>query len=177
MQSKKGPFILLSVLGLVLVFVVGVRYGQRVESTNKALSAILTSTPYAPSPTINPLQFATYNSKGCGAEFLYPSSIGVIKQSTTESRLTGKDGVAIALSCAKIPSFRSFFEDKNVATKEVSFQKQSQKALVKTTNGQTYLLLIVRNPFSGSQIFLAVEEKLYPLLQSSLIFKQPAAQE
>lgn len=171
MNAKKGPLILIVFLIVVLVFVLGVRYGQRVEMTNKTVSLALSLTPAGPTVTKSPLQFATYTSKDCGVEFLYPSSVSLIKRSTEEAKLSQDSALAVAFSCAKNPSFAPFFEDKSVVTSQVTFQKQVYKARVRKTDSQKYLFFTLRNPLTGKTVSLAVEEKLYPLLQSSLIFK------
>ncbi len=171
MRSKKGPFILILLLLIALVFIVGVRYGQRVEMTNKATSLSLSLTPKGPTATKSPLRFTTYVNKTCGFELLHPSTVNVIKQSTDEAKLSAEANLAVAVSCGKTPSFASFFEDKTVATQEVRFQNQVYQAKSRQVSNQKYIYLKIRNPFSGTPVFLAVEEKLFPLVESSLIFK------
>jgi len=48
---KKIPYIFLSFLFLILVFLIGFRSGQKVEKTNKVIDYILSITPY---PTYTP---------------------------------------------------------------------------------------------------------------------------
>ena len=171
MRSKKGSFILILLLLIVLVFIVGVRYGQRVEMANKAVSLNLSLTPNGPTTTKAPLRFTTYINKACGFELLHPSTVNVIKQSTDEAKLSTEGNLAVAVSCGKAPSFASFFEDKSVATQEVKFKNQIYQAKSRKTNEQKYISFTIRNPFSGTPVHLVVEEKLFPLIESSLIFK------
>lgn len=51
---KIKPYLFLFFLIVILVFILGVRYGQRVEKNNKVVDYVLSITPYptyTPSPT------------------------------------------------------------------------------------------------------------------------------
>ncbi len=79
-MHKKGPYILLGVLLLILIFILGVRYGQNVEKTNKTISYVLSLTPkltptLQPSPT--PISYATSSSKIWRIKYIYPSNLKV----------------------------------------------------------------------------------------------------
>lgn len=53
---KTKSYFLLFVMVLVLIFILGVRYGQNVEKNNKVVDYILSITPYptyTPYPTIS----------------------------------------------------------------------------------------------------------------------------
>ena len=59
---KKTSYIFLFFLFVVLIFILGVRYGQKVEKNNKAVDYILSITPYptyTPYPTAEPTKTAT----------------------------------------------------------------------------------------------------------------------
>ncbi len=170
MKTKRGPFILIALLLIVLIFIVGVRYGQRVQTTNKAISLILSQAPSQPTATSVPLRFSTYTSKGCGFEVLYPSTVDIVKESTSEAKLIDGGALTVAASCAKIPSFESFFKDKSVTNQSISFQKKSYPAKVRNLNNQKYFYIVLQNPL-GKPVYLAVEEKFFPLVEKSFIFK------
>lgn len=72
---KSAPYLFLFSLALILVFILGVRYGQRVEKTNKAIDYVLkltpTRSPVTPTPT--PIQYATSEGRIWRIKFIYPS--------------------------------------------------------------------------------------------------------
>ncbi|MBI2051367.1 hypothetical protein HYT33_01250 [Candidatus Roizmanbacteria bacterium] len=170
MQPKKGPFILLFSLLLVLIFIVGVRYGQRVEQTNKTVSYLLSLTPSAPTPTEGPLRFQTYEHKPCGLQFIYPSTISKKNEASDEAAFEQKKHTLLAFSCQKNPKLLSFFEGEKVATEEIKFQKRTLRVKTRSEEGQKLILLTLQNPLNGKTVYLMVDEKLYPLFESSLIF-------
>lgn len=48
---KKASYVFIFFLVLILIFILGVRYGQKVEKNNKVVDYILSITPY---PTYTP---------------------------------------------------------------------------------------------------------------------------
>lgn len=87
-MHKKGPYILLGTLTIVLIFIVGVRYGQHVEKTNKVINYVLSITP---SPTMKsvtptPVVYQNYKSKKWGLTFTFPDNLQ-IKESATASAI------------------------------------------------------------------------------------------
>jgi len=83
---KTKSYIFLFVLLIVLFFILGVRYGQRVEKNNKVIDYLLRfPSPTAPiTPT--PLIYKDYKSKKWGLKFTYPSNLEV-KESTNASEI------------------------------------------------------------------------------------------
>lgn len=73
MSRKIIPYLFITFLLIVLVFILGVRYGQRVEKTNKTITYLISLTP-SPQPTAGPLvspEFIKQVNKECGVQFLY----------------------------------------------------------------------------------------------------------
>lgn len=60
---KTKPYLFLFFLIVILVFILGVRYGQRVEKNNKIVDYLLLITPY---PTYTPYPLASPKSKDEG---------------------------------------------------------------------------------------------------------------
>lgn len=88
---KLKSYIFLIVLVVVLVFIVGVRYGQSIEKSNKTVEKLLSVTPTqtpAPTPTIT---YADYKSKKWGITFTYPSNLEV-KENASKSAVLFKYG-------------------------------------------------------------------------------------
>ncbi len=95
-MQKKGPFYLISGLLLILFFIVGVRYGQRVEKTNKNISAILSTTP---KPTS--YEYKKYKNDFCALEFSYPNNLKLSKETTSSAEFKSKKVAVLNFSCDK----------------------------------------------------------------------------
>jgi len=81
---KPKTLVLIVILLLILFFILGVRYGQKVEKANKVIDFILSITPTPKptnTPTPTPLIFEKYKSKRWGLRFKYPKNFE-IKEST-----------------------------------------------------------------------------------------------
>ena len=61
---KIKPYLFLFFLVVILVFILGVRYGQRVEKNNKVVDYILKITPY---PTYTPFPSSPLPSKAASS--------------------------------------------------------------------------------------------------------------
>lgn len=147
-RNKSGPYILLFILAVILVFIIGVRYGQRVEKANKVVSSLLTITPTR-KPTEPPLEFKTFENKTCGITFLYPSALSVQKEGSVSAVLGKNKKHTIAFSCEKANPFGT--------TSDVA-----------TESGQ--IILKKFNPQNGRTVYFLLSEELSPLLETSLKF-------
>ena len=80
---KTKSYIFLFILLLILFFILGIRYGQKVEKNNKAVDYLLSlPTPTTPiSPT--PITYKEYKSKKWGLKFTYPANLEVKESSKT----------------------------------------------------------------------------------------------
>src|SRR5437660_1327007 len=97
---KKAPYVLLLLLFVILVFIVGVRYGQRVEKANKVIDYVLRLTPnVSPTQAQPEIQFKTYTHTNCGVSFLYPSYLSPQDVSTTSATLAAKEADYVNISC------------------------------------------------------------------------------
>jgi len=82
---KPKTLVLVVFLLLILFFILGVRYGQKVEKANKVIDYLLSITPTKkPTPPLSPtpLIFKEYKSKRFGLKFKYPANLE-IKESTS----------------------------------------------------------------------------------------------
>src|SRR3989344_2576673 len=97
---RKGPYILLVVLLLILFFILGVRYGQRVEKANKEIAQLLKITPLQqPSPT-KPVSYLNYTNAACDLEFVYPSNYKILKEQVESASFSSnKKDAVFAFSC------------------------------------------------------------------------------
>src|SRR3989338_5109256 len=121
MKLKKTSLYFLFSLFIILVFIIGVRYGQRVEKTNKVID-YLTSLPPSPTrePSQKPLEFKTYKHDGCNIQFLYHSSLKKIEEASYSAKLAG-GAHALEFDCTK-DSARKLLESEKLATAEIKFK-------------------------------------------------------
>jgi ABC-type Fe3+-siderophore transport system permease subunit len=86
---KPQSYLLIVFLLLILSFILGVRYGQKVEKVNKVVDFIISLTPSispTKTPTPTPLIFEEYKSKRWGLKFKYPAHLQ-IKESTNTAEI------------------------------------------------------------------------------------------
>jgi len=164
---KNRSYVMLFFLTVVLFFILGVRYGQRVEQTNKAINYFLSITPTKiPTPSV-PLEFKKYILKNCGISFLYPSLLELKSESTGAALLVQKD-TSLEIGCDKSNKLLDILQDPNVATAEITFKNKSIRT--KTTNqGNVYIFSFI-NPVQGKTIYTALSKTIYPLFESTLQF-------
>jgi len=168
MALKKSSLIFLLILFVTLVFIIGVRYGQRVEKTNKIINYLI-SLPPSPTlqPTQIPLEFKTYTNKDCGISFLYPQNLK-LKSASEEAIFKEDNQTKIEVSCSKKNKIAAILEDEKSATGEVTFK--AKKTPVKIVNkGQTYAIKFL-NPKNTKIVFVSIAKSLYPLFEKSLEF-------
>lgn len=169
MGKKSGPYILFAVLVLILIFILGVRYGQNVEKTNKKISFIVSIAPTKPVPTEKPLNFTTHTSKGCALEFLYPSVLSVLRESTTSAEFGKDKKIYLKYSCEPHSAVAPLGAGK-IATPSFSFQNKKIVAQKTTKDGLIFHSFSVRNPVINQDIRFTVEEKFLPLFEKTLKF-------
>jgi hypothetical protein len=150
LKNKPGPYLLIIALVVSLTFIIGVRYGQKVEKTNKTISYLLSITPAKtqPFPTASSLKFETYESKDCGIKFLYPLWESIHKNvGSQEAELTDRKDNYIYFTCEKNSSPEATL-DKNLAQ------------------------LKLKNPFNYKTIYVTVSKNLLPLFETSLKYSR-----
>ena len=163
---KIKSYALLSILALILFFIIGVRYGQNVEKTNKVINYILSITPTkSPSPT-KQLEFQTYINKSCGIQFLYPAYLEKT-ESTISASFTQNTKTQIEINCDVNNSIKEIIDNKTTGTAEAMFK--NKKIMVKTDSENVYSFKTT-HPRTLKNIFISVQKTLFPLLDSSLIF-------
>lgn len=91
--GKKGPYILIILLVIILIFILGVQYGKRVKIADTAIAILLSVTPSAsPKPSKSPItKYSSYSHNGCKVGFLYPSYLKLENESTQEAKFSSTD--------------------------------------------------------------------------------------
>lgn len=161
---KLKPYLLLFILLIILTFILGTRYGQKVEKTNKAVSYILSLTPVKnPTPTYQPLQFKSYSNDSCGVQFIYPETLTKTEETTDSAKFSDDFDSNIDLSCNP-KKISSILDEKNIATEEIKFQNKKIMAKTKEKN----LIFQLKNSLNGKVINLQISKNLLPLFETSL---------
>jgi len=171
MNQKKGPFVLLGVLFVLLVFIVGVKYGKQVEKADKTISFVLSITPTKPPEPTKPVSYATFLNKDCGVQFLYPNTLKVEKNASAEASLVEGKAEAVQISCAKNNPIQAILlsPDTKLATQEAKLKSQT----IKTRTDASHILYFqIKNPLNGKQVYVAIDSHFYPLLESTLEFSR-----
>lgn len=161
MSKKPLPYFFLAFLLAILLFIVGVRYGQQVEKVNKTITYLI-SLPPSPtgSPTIPPLGFSTYTHTGCQVSFLIPNLIEKTKESSASAVFSSKDKkLAIALSCEKKELIK---EDKELS---VNLNKTIRAYEVQTKDTTSYRIV---HPLTRKVVTITVAKSYLSLLEKSL---------
>lgn len=149
---KIKPYVFLFILLVVLFFILGVRYGQRVEKTNKTINYLISLAPTKPIPTQPTLKFDTYKNSDCGISFMYPST------ATIEADFD--------IDCQKQSRFLSILNNINIATEEVTLQNKKIKG--KTQDDR--LIFSSLNLRNGKTVYFSITRTLFPLFDKTLEF-------
>lgn len=169
MKRKTGPYMLLIILIAILVFIGGVRYGQRVETANKEISTQLSITPTEKAAKED-LRFTTYSNKACGIRFLYPTSLKLNQQASTSAQFKEDGDTALAFSCGKSDPFEKGLEEIKTATQEITFQDKKVVTTIQKDGTVQKFFLTIQNPQTRQPLYFMVTDHLYPLLEKSLEF-------
>ena len=165
---KKALFFLFF-LFTILAFIIGVRYGQRVEKANKIIDFTL-SLPPSPTlqPTLLPLEFKTLTHKQCSLQFVYPNFLNQEKATSTSARLTKKNQRQIEVYCSKNDAIVEILNDKDIDSEELSFQGKKIQAKSIQKN-EVYVFRFI-HPKTGKTIYVSIHQSLFPLFEKSLEF-------
>jgi len=161
---KLGPYFLILCLVLSIVFIGGVRYGQKVEKINKIVSL-----PPTVAPTIIPtmITYDDYINNICKFRFVYPKDLTLI--SATDSALFKKNNTeAISITCFRsLPKGDSF----NAVTEKqikLSVVNQTITANIVKDKSNEYYLFILTHPITKQYLVVKILKEFYPLFSASL---------
>lgn len=165
MTKRPIPYLFLALLCGVLLFIVGVRYGQRVEQVNKTVSYLISIPPTPTSlPTSSPLSFSDYTHSGCKVSFLIPSSLEKTSESSNSAVFSSQNGVlAVALKCEKKPYTKTDSE------RQISINKSIKGYETVAKDMTSYRFYHVN---TARVVTLTVEKSVLPLVQKSLTIGQ-----
>lgn len=161
MSKKTLPYIFLAFLFAVLLFILGVRYGQRVEQMNKTIQYLV---KMPPSPTVQPtglpVAFSDYSHEGCSLSFLVPNTLEKVRESSTSALFSdSKKELKIAISCEKTPFIQSKSE------RIINLNKTIRSFETETGDTHSYRFY---HTITGKVITLTVSKQYLPLVRKSL---------
>jgi len=159
-HRKTTPYFFLGFLLLVLFFIVGVRYGQQVERTNKLMSYLVSMAPSATrAPSTVPLAFKTYKHSPCGVQFLLPTSFTTVKEGSEGAMLQDAGTIKVSFECQK----------QTAAVQPTSSQSISfQKKMIPVKEVNSLYVFTLGNPYNNRLVEFSVEKTFFPLLEKSL---------
>ncbi len=172
MSKKITPYIFLGALVVVLVFLAGLRYGQKVEKTNKTIDYLISIAPTKSAPSQIPLEFKIYELKACGLSFLYPSTYSEKNHSSQSAYLAiDKNQPAIEIDCTQPDnSLKNFIGEKKTPTQEIKLLNQTVKA-TKVVGPPDSLVFQLKNYRLGKTLTFSIPATLLPLFKKSLELK------
>ena len=121
MPTKISPYIFLAILTIILIFIIGVRYGQKVEQTNKIVNYLISLPPTKAPVTPAPVAFTAFENKYCGIRFLTPSTLKIQYESTSSAKFNEAGKMTFQFDCR--PGIGLEDDEKN-ATAEIKFQNK-----------------------------------------------------
>lgn len=164
-KGKKGPYILLATLIIVVVFLLGLQYGKHIQEIDQSFEYVLSLTPtQQPSPSTTPISsYAVFSNSGCAISFLYPDSLHAVKESSTEALISTETNTkSIYMLCdqSKIAS------SKGASTEA---QLDNKDALIYSDPDSEYNEIRVRNN-QNQIVLLEYLKELEPLIIRSFSF-------
>lgn len=167
MFNKPLPYLFLFFLVVILVFIIGIRYGQRVEKTNKTINYILSLTPTKSTTSPTMVQYKKYVNSTCGIEFIYPSNLAK-KESTVSALFTQAGQAELEIDCFTQSQLLEILKDEDIATAEIEFQSKKIESKV-TNNNQVYVFSVI-HPKTKKRLNIAIKKYLYPLFERTVEF-------
>lgn len=148
---KAKPYIFLLVLVALLIFILGVRYGQNVEKTNKNINYLISLPPTQPPLPTTILDTKTYLHNGCSVSFLHPAWWENTKETTQSAVFSFENKSVMTIQCDKI-TFSSMPKTDLFTT----FQKKDPKT------GLTVTIVIDKTQKSWLQLIEKTLEFISP---------------
>lgn len=198
MSKKNVPYIFLLLLIVVLIFLGGVKYGKKVEETNRVIKYILSITPtQTPTkPTAIPNGFKMFTDDRCGIEFLIPDNLstrfdisGMLPiewiNASKKTEITYwcetygdiPEGGLITVIPTYTPkvAFEKFYDIPLTATDSMMLNSK-KVTYYKSTIESGLIAIKFIHPISGKFIGISVSKRLYPLLKQTLqLTSQPSS--
>lgn len=164
-QGKKGPYILILSLVIILIFIFGFQYGKHVESTNKSLNYILSITPTSKKLNVDTknsiVAYKKYINSQCGISFVYPITIHISDQASPEAKADLKDKNIILVNCqSDLPEVKGSSSEAKLDNKN---------AIKYTETNSSYIYYYIHN-VNNKRISIKIPKDLDSLIVQTFKF-------
>ncbi len=170
--DKKGPYILILLLVVILIFILGVQYGKRVKVADTAIAFLLSITPSpSPKPSRMPVvQYDSYSHKECNVTFLYPSYLKLDNESSQEAKFVSSDKKQfIKIKCAaKLENTKESTNSARITMNGYPGSSFDDKLKV---NNETIAVKVIRVNRTVLPIEFVFNKELEPLITTSIEFE------
>lgn len=167
MPKNPLPYLFLFSLVVILVFIIGIRYGQRVEKTNKTIDYVLSLTPTKTATSPTTVEYKKYVNSTCGIEFVYPSNLAK-KESTVSAVFTQDEQEKLEIDCFPQSQLMNILKDKEIATAEIEFQ--NKKIESKVIGNKDVYVFSLTHPKTKKTLNISINKNLYPLFERTVEF-------
>lgn len=173
-NRKITPYFFLLVLFLIIVFIIGIKYGKKIEQSDKRIHYLVN---IKPSPTVTPIleptiTYITFIHEDCGISFLYPSYLEKISQSSDSAQIGGNFS-NIAINCSKTTAI-SPTDTEKIATQSLTLQNKkiiaTKKQISEGKIDMDVLFFTVKNSNNNTNVSISIDSRLYPLFEKSFSF-------
>lgn len=175
MTKRLTPYIAFGIMLIILFFILGVRYGQQVEKTNKTINYLISRFPPSPlspsSPPSPPLNFLSYDHKGCGIKFIYPSSLKKQKESSLSAEFVENKEKVLTVDCDPASLFAPIVKDDKIASEEIKLNNKPIRVKLNHEKAGDSYVFQIKNSY-GKSIYVSILKSLYPLFEKSFEFIQ-----
>jgi hypothetical protein len=162
--SKSIIFLLLLVS--VILFLVGINIGRKVEDTNQKIAITPTKVPAKPTMIPSPLSYETFIQSDCGVTFLYPKNLKESNASSSSASLLSSQET-LKLTC-NTKDTTDFTTKKETYKEEGIITLNGQKVTLYSQNQMTFFLY--KNPYNGKNIVFEVSKNLQSLVLKTVEF-------
>lgn len=171
---KPQSYLIIFILFAIAVFIIGVRYGQRVEYENKQFRFALSITPVkitvTPPPMDTLIGQSSFSHKDCGISFLYPQILKKESESKTGAKLSTPDSKEGRISFTCNQNKTQYEKDLQVIKIKNKMKFQGKEIDV-YTSGDVYSFMLYNN-LNSKYILFKIDNRLYSLLEKTLEFSK-----
>lgn len=167
MKNAKSIIFLLVLVALVL-FLVGINIGRKVEDTNQKIIITPTKIPAKPTIIPSPLSYETFIQSDCGTTFLYPKNLKESNISSgSASLLSSLETIKVSCSAKDVTDFNT---QKDSYKEQGTITVNNQKITLYSQKQNTFFLY--KNPYNSKSIVFEVSTNLQSLLLKTVEFSR-----
>lgn len=170
-KRKIIPYIFLTSLLAIIIFMLGLRHGQSVEKTNKQIDFILSITPTkkiepSPLPTIT---FSVFTHENCEISFIKPSYLVVKKESSTGALLDSSMNEKINIDCIDSKKITQSNDQKNATISSILLNNQKVTGTKREIDTDFIELTFANSKKQLTYTFI-IHKNIYPIFERTFTF-------